>query len=275
MVRIPLPCSSFIEDCQAEERRVGDLTGRRALIAGGTRGIGAAIAEQLTDAGARVVVSARRRGDGNQAGHFIAADLFTPQGPSQLVADALAHLGEIDVLVDNAASQTRVPDGVLAMTDDDWLADLNGSLMSAVRLDRAVLPGMIAAGGGVIVHIGSGAARLPQPTALAYAAAKAALAAYSKGLANEVGRHNVRVNLVSPGVIETSALRARLQSLADESGTDLETARDQFLRNFPVPLGRLGTADDVASLVRFLVSPAASYLTGTDHVIDGGLLPTL
>ena len=252
-----------------------DLTGRRALVTGGTRGIGAAIARHLSQAGARVVVSARSPGDHDGAAHFIAADISTPDGPPRLAAQALEYLGGLDILVDNAASQTVVPNGVLAMTDADWLADLNSSLLSAVRLDRAVLPGMIAAGGGTIVHIGSNAARLPRPAALAYAAAKAALATYSKGLANQVSPHNVRVNLVSPGVIETSAFAARLRVLAEEAGTDITTARERFLTAFNIPLGRPGTPDDVAALVAFLVSPSAGYLTGTNHVIDGGLLPTV
>jgi NAD(P)-dependent dehydrogenase (short-subunit alcohol dehydrogenase family) len=258
-----------------KEPQVVELPGQRALVTGGTRGIGAAIARHLSAAGARVAVSARARGDYDGPGHFIAADVATADGPADLAAAALAHLGGVDILVDNAASQTRVPDGVLAMTDADWLADLNGSLLSAVRLDRAILPGMIAAGGGAIVHIGSNAARLPQPAALAYAAAKAALATYSKGLASQVGPHQIRVNLVSPGVIETSALHARLALLAGEAGTDLDTARRQFMTSFNVPLGRPGTADDVAALVTFLVSPAAGYLTGTNHVVDGGLFPAV
>jgi NAD(P)-dependent dehydrogenase (short-subunit alcohol dehydrogenase family) len=140
-----------------------DLNGRCALVTGGTRGIGAAVARKLSEAGARVVVSARSRGDYDGAARFIPADLSTPDGPPRLAAQALEDLGGIDILVDNAASQTVVPDGVLAMTDGDWLADLTSSLMSAVRLDRVVVPGMIAAGGGAVVHIGSNAARLPRP----------------------------------------------------------------------------------------------------------------
>jgi NAD(P)-dependent dehydrogenase (short-subunit alcohol dehydrogenase family) len=252
-----------------------DLTGRRALVTGGTRGIGAAIARHLSQAGARVVVSARSPGPHHGAAYFIAADISTPDGPPHLAAQALEYLGGLDILVDNAASQTVVPNGVLAMTDADWLADINSCLLSAVRLDRAVLPSMIAAGGGAIVHIGSNAARLPRSAALAYAAAKAALATYSKGLAGQVGPDNVRVNLVSPGVIETSAFAARVRMLADEAGTDIPAARERFMTTFNIPLGRPGTPDDVAALVTFLVSPSAGYLTGTNHVVDGGLLPTV
>jgi len=117
----------------------------------------------------------------------------------------------------------------------------------------------------------------PPPIPAAYAAAKAALATYSKGLANEVASHHVRVNLVSPGAIETSAFAARIQVLADKAGagTDLAVAREQFMAGFAIPLRRPGSPDDVAALVTFLVSPSASYLTGTNHVIDGGLLPTV
>lgn len=175
-----------------------DLKGLRALVTGASKGIGAAIARHLAAAGAQLVVAARAPNDNTSIGHFIRADLSTPEGPAELASATLQTLGGVDILVDNVASQTRVPDGVLAITDADWLQDLSGTLLSAVRLDRALLPDMIAQRSGVIIHIGSNAARLPQPGALAYASAKAALATYSKGLANQVGVHNIRVNLISP-----------------------------------------------------------------------------
>jgi NAD(P)-dependent dehydrogenase (short-subunit alcohol dehydrogenase family) len=90
-----------------------------------------------------------------------------------------------------------------------------------------------------------------------------------------MGVHNIRVNLISPGVIESAALGRRLQQLADENGTDISTARQRFASTFDIPLGRIGAADDVAELVTFLASPRAKYITGTDHVIDGGLFPTV
>lgn len=251
-----------------------EFSGARVLVTGGTKGIGQAIAARFVAAGAEVVVAARNVPDA-AVGRFIQADVGSAVGPQRLADETVALLGGIDILIDNAGAQTRAIGGVLTMTDDGWLNDISGTLMSAVRLDRALLPHMIEQRRGSIIHMGSNAARWPQPAALAYAAAKAALATYSKGLANEVAAHGVRVNMVSPGVIDTAGLSNRLTTISEEQGIDLEGARAHFSASFNIPLRTVGQASDVAELVAFLASDRARYITGTNHVVDGGLLPTL
>ena len=195
----------------------GEFAGVRVLVTGGTKGIGAAIAVRLAEAGANVVVAARTPVDQLPAGRFIAADVATADGTAALAAQATKLLGGIDVLVNNAGSQTYIPGGALDAADEDWYRDLDTNLMSAVRLDRALLPGMIAQNRGVIVHVTSGQARLPGPASLPYAAAKAATTVYSKGLANEVGKHGIRVNTVVPGLIQTPAVTRRLDQITADS----------------------------------------------------------
>jgi NAD(P)-dependent dehydrogenase (short-subunit alcohol dehydrogenase family) len=167
-----------------------------------------------------------------------------------LARQALGLLGGVDVVVSNAGGQTHRPGGVLTFSDEDWQHDLDLNLMSAVRLDRALVPAMIAQGrGGSIVHVGSNAARLPRPASLPYTAAKAALTAYSKGLASEIGRHGIRVNVVLPGLIRTGALDTRMAAMASQAGTDPESVLDRTVAAMNIPLGRAGTADEVADLI--------------------------
>lgn len=247
-----------------------DLTGRRALVTGGTRGIGAATTRRLADAGAEVVVAARtvppRAGP-----RVVAADLSTADGVTLLTARTLELLGGLDILVSNAGGQTHRPGGVLGFSDEDWQHDLNLNLMAAVRLDRALLPALAETGQGAIVHVGSGASRLARPTSLPYSAAKAALVAYSKGLSREAGPRGVRVNLVSPGLIRTEAAEQR----AAAAGRDVDDLVGDIVTALDIPLGRAGTADEAAQLILFLVSPAAAYVTGTQVTIDGGAMPTV
>jgi NAD(P)-dependent dehydrogenase (short-subunit alcohol dehydrogenase family) len=251
------------------------LVGLRVIVTGGTKGIGAAIAQRFTRAGANVIVAARSEGSDRGGGHFVAADLTTAEGISNLAQRALQILGGVDVIINNAGGQSHVPEGVLAMTDEAWDHDLTLNLMSSVRLDRALLPSMMSQGSGVIVHVTSGQARLPGPASLPYAAAKAAATIYSKGLANEVGQYGIRVNTVVPGFIETPASTRRLEELAGAAGADLETMRKQQIRKLGVPIDRPGLPEEVAALVAFLASDDAKYITGSQYVIDGGLLPTV
>ena len=252
-----------------------EFVGKRVLVTGGTKGIGAAVARRLAEAGADVVIAARTPVDDPPAGRFVQADLATPEGTKKLAEEALELLGGIDVLVDNAGSMSHAPEGALALTDEDWQSDLNSNLLSVVRVDRALIPAMIEQGGGVIVHVSSGEARLPQPASLAYAAAKAAESAYSKGLSKEVARHGIRVNAVEPGLIETPASRAQLEQMATGEGGDPGAALQQLVDSLGIPLGRVGQPEDVAEIVAFLASDRARYVTGSRYAVDGGATPTV
>ena len=252
-----------------------DFVGKRVLVTGGTKGIGAAVARRFAEAGADVVVAARTPVEDPPAGRFVRADLATPEGAEALAEETLDLLGGLDVLVDNAGSMSYARGGALALTDEDWQRDLSANLLSVVRLDRALLPAMIEQASGVIVHVSSAEARLPQPASLAYAAAKAAETAYSKGLAGEVARHGIRVNAVEPGLIDTPASRAQLGGMAPETGGDPDAAFQQFVDAIGIPLGRAGQPEDVAELVAFLASERARYVTGSRYAVDGGAIPTV
>ena len=254
-----------------------ELNNRRALVTGGTKGIGAAVVNVLCGAGANVVAAARSIPETSRSGlRYVAADLSTAEGCSVVAKSVLEELGGIDVVV-NVLGGSSAPGGGFAVLDDnEWRKELDLNLMPAVRIDRALLPSMIEQGFGVIVHVTSIQHQLPLPeSTTAYAAAKAALSTYSKSLSKEVTSKGIRVVRVSPGWVETEAAIGLAERLAAQAGTDYEGGKQIIMKALGgIPLGRPAKPKEVADLIAFLVSPRAGSITGTEFVIDGGTVPT-
>ncbi len=254
------------------------LANRRALVTGGTRGIGAAVVSALVDAGAQVLSAARSVPSESIDGvRFVAADLSTADGAHAVAQATLQQMGGIDILVNVLGGSSAPGGGFTALDDTEWTKALNQNLMPAVRLDRALLPSMIAQRSGVIVHVTSIQHVLPLfESTIAYAAAKAALSAYSKALSKEVTPKGIRVVRVSPGWVETDAAVALAERLAADAGTDYEGGKQIIMKGLGgIPLGRPAQPREVADLIVFLASSRAAAITGTEHVIDGGTVPTV
>ena len=236
----------------------GSLAGKTALVTGGSRGIGRAIAVELASAGAAVVLGYHSGQEEAEAvaaeigGRAVQADVADPADAKRLVEEA----GELDVLVNNAGL-TR--DGLIArMPDEDWRAVIDTNLGGVFHTCRAVARGMMKRRAGAIVNVSSIVGLHGNPGQTNYAASKAGIIGFTKSLARELGNRGVRANVVAPGYVRTR--------LTDVLGEDLTGA---MLAN--TPLGRLGEPEDIASAVRFLCSDEASYITGEVLLVDGGL----
>jgi 3-oxoacyl-[acyl-carrier protein] reductase len=234
------------------------LDGRTALVTGGSRGIGRAIAASLAEAGATVVIGYRSGADKaaevaeEVGGRAVQADVSDPEEAKRLVEDA----GDVDVLVNNAGV-TR--DGLLArMSDEDWRTVLDTNLGGTFNTCRAVTRGMMKRRSGVIVNVSSIVGVHGNPGQTNYSASKAGIIGFTKALARELGSRGVRANVVAPGYISTR--------LTNELPEELQQS---MLAS--TPLGRFGDPEDVAGAVRFLASDAAAFVTGEVLLVDGGL----
>src|SRR5437879_4072640 len=254
-----------------------ELNGRRALVTGGTQGIGEAVVARLREAGAKVLTTARTTpAELREPNLFVAADVATAEGCT-IVADAVHdRLGGVDIIVHVVGGSAAPAGGFAVLDDNEWHKALDQNLFAAVRLDRALLPAMIEQGSGVVVHVTSIQDRMPLPEAtIAYAAAKAALSNYSKALSKEVSPKGVRVVRVSPGWVETAGAVGLVTEIARQNATDYEGGRKLVMDSLGgIPLGRPAKPEEVADLVTFLASPRAASITGTEYVIDGGTVPT-
>ena len=237
-----------------------------ALVTGASRGIGSAIAARLAHLGATVIGTATTEAGAERitselvgaprAGRGIVLDVADPNVVDQVLADISAREGAVTILVNNAGI-TR-DNLLLRMKPEEWQAVIDTNLTAIFRLCRAVLRGMMKARHGRIINVGSVVGSLGNPGQCNYAAAKAGLVGFTKALAREVGSRGITANVVAPGYIQTD-MTAALE----------EAQREQLAAQ--IPLGRLGTVDDIAHAVAFLASAQAGYVTGETLHVNGGM----
>jgi 3-oxoacyl-[acyl-carrier protein] reductase len=254
-----------------------DLSSRRALVTGASEGIGAAVVRALAENGATVAFCARSRegvdrlaNELSKAGgsvHPYVTDMSQADEVMSLLKAVEDDIGSADIVINNVgASPSR---NFIHMTDDDWTSLFQLNLMSAVRCTRYFLPAMRKQRWGRVVMVATGAAKYPNAALIDYAATKAAMVATAKALARKYGPDNVLINSILPGLIRTPMWERAAQEIAASSGGTMEGVFEE--RGRSVPLGRYGDPREVAGLVLFLVSEAASYLTGAAIDVDGGL----
>ncbi|WP_382303719.1 SDR family oxidoreductase [Herbiconiux sp. UC225_62] len=251
------------------------LAGRQAVVIGGTKGLGAAVVHRLVDAGARVIAVGRSQPDETLASRLVQADV-TDRAAAEHIAAVVAEEGGLDILVQVTGGSSAPGGGHATMTDEHWSAELELNLLAAVRIDRALTPLMLERGRGSIAHVGSIQGRMPLfDGTLGYAAAKAALRAYSKGLANELAPRGVRVNTVSPGGIQSDGAVELAARIARTHGITPEGGMGRLMDSLGgIPDGRFAPADEIADVIGFVVSDAAASIVGDEITVDGGTVKT-
>src|SRR5215472_456170 len=253
------------------------LKGKTALVTGGSKGIGQAVAHGLAAEGARVAICSRdanalreaARGIETATGkavEVIAADLSEPPAVTRVAAEAVARLGRLDILVNNAGA---IKGGdFLTTPDEEWLRGWSLKLLGYIRMAREVLPVMQRHGGGRIINVVGAAARNPSPTYMMGGTANAALINFTKALSDLGAKSNVLVTGVSPGPVKTERWDALVRQQAEAAGKDIEGYSKE--QNSGMPLGRIALPEEVADLVCFLASDRAKFLTGITITVDGG-----
>jgi len=253
-----------------------------ALVCAASQGLGRAAARALAAEGMQVAICSRRRDAIERAAEELrrdtaadvasfVADLSTPAGPAAVVRQTVERFGGLDVLVTNTGGPRSAPFEVL--TDDDWRAAFDSLLMSVVRLCRAAIPEMRARGGGRIVNMTSVAGKQPVDGLILSNAVRSAVIGFSKTLAGELARDRILVNSVAPGFTRTERVTEITEAGAAREGISPADVEARIVRQ--IPMGRLGEPHELASVVAFLASEAASYVTGTTIPVDGGFVKSV
>jgi NAD(P)-dependent dehydrogenase (short-subunit alcohol dehydrogenase family) len=258
------------------------LSGKVAVVTAASKGIGLAIVRALAEEGAHVVAGARSTTslEGLTGVTPVAVDLATPQGPAQLVARAVEKFGRVDVLVNNMGAVRLRMEGFLAISDEEFEWSLQMNFFASLRATRAAITQMLTQGGGAIVNVASvNAFFQPDGGTIDYGAAKAALTNLTKALSQEFGGRGIRINDVSPGPVSTDLWLGAggvADTVGKALGVDAETARNKVIASIGgFATGRFTTPEEVANLVVMLASERTGNVTGSNYVIDGGLIKTL
>lgn len=258
------------------------FSNKTVLITGAASGIGACIVKKMLLEGANVVgVDINpvpfETIDSRKTFLPLEADLADPRAAQYIIDETIQHFEKIDILVNNAA-MVKVRGGFLSVRDENWQETFNLNFLGYVRTSRAALPHMLASKQGSIIHIASEASIMPNPLLPDYSIFKSAVVALSKALSRKFTPLGIRSNVISPGFIRTAVYDAPggiLDTLADKYGIDRESALNTYLQQIGIPAGRLGTPDEVADLVVYLASEKAAFISGSNILMEGGIVPTI